>query len=183
MCITGDRTRRRGFTLVEIVVVLLIMSVVLTMTAVSLSSASAGVAARESAGGLLSALRYARSYAVIHGRDCRVTFSQQDNSYDLSVRTDPDQDKFEAMPGGHKNKLDERVRFVSIVIQSRDAETQQPDVITFRPTGEADAASIEMSDGRVVYSLIVAPNSGLVKLYNAAVRQIPNDREDLDVRA
>jgi Tfp pilus assembly protein FimT len=168
--------------MVEIIVVLLIMAVLLTMTAVSLSSASSGVAARESAGGVLMALRYARSYAVIHGRDCRVTFSRQDGSYDLTVRIDPDEDKFEAVTGGHRSKLDERVRFLSIAIQSRDGQTENPDVITFRPTGEADAASIELSDGRVVYSLLVAPNSGLVKMYNAAVREIPNDREDLDVR-
>jgi type II secretion system protein H len=174
---------RTGFTMVEIVVVLLIMAVVLTMTAVKLSSATAGVATRESAGGLLAALRYARYYSAIHGCECRITFSRANNSYELTARTDPDKDQFDPVPGLHRTKLDEQVRFAAIVIQPRDTESQIQDVITFQPTGEADAASIVLSDGRTSYSLVVTPNSGQVRLRNGAVTEIPNDREDLDARA
>jgi prepilin-type N-terminal cleavage/methylation domain-containing protein len=172
---------RQAFTLVEIIVVLLIMSVILTMTAVSLSGAMGGVAARESAGRLLVALRYARYYSAVHGCQCRVTFSRQKNSYDLSCRPDPEKDEFEAMPGGHKDTLDGHVRFLAIMIQPRASEAEDQDVITFEPTGECDGANIAIGDGRVVYTLIVSPYSGIVRLHKGVSSEIPSDREDLDV--
>ncbi len=179
MCITG-RAHPRAFTLVEIVVVLMIMAVILTLTTVSLSGATAGVASRESAGRLLVALRYARYYAAVHGCQCRVTFSREKNSYDLTCRTDADQDTFEAMPGGRQGTLDPRVRFSGIDVQARQSEQGNPDVITFEPTGECDGARIEITDDRVVYTLVVSPYSGIVRLHRRRSDEIPSDREDLD---
>jgi type II secretion system protein H len=177
MYTTGKR--RGAFTLVEIIVVLLIMAVILTMTSVSLSGATGGVAARESAGRLLVALRYARSYAAVHGCPCRVTFSRQNNSYDLSCQPDAEQDRFDALPGGHRGRLDQRVRFSDVVIQSRQSGHEHSDAIVFEPTGECDGARIEISDGRTVYTLIVSSCSGMVRLHKGASDSIPSDREDL----
>jgi Tfp pilus assembly protein FimT len=164
---------------VEIIVVLVIVAVGLTMTSVSLSGATGGVAARESAGRLLVSLRYARSYAAIHGCQCRVTFSRQSNSYELTCQSDAGEDKFDAMPGGRHARLDQHVRFSDIAVQPRQSGQAQADVITFEPTGECDGARIEISDGRAVYTLIVSSCSGMVRLHKGASDAIPSDREDL----
>ena len=181
---------RRGFTLVEIVVVLVIISAMLTMTVVSLSGGTAGVAARESTTRLLTAIRYARYYAAVHGCQCRVTFSPQNNAYALTYRSDPDKDEFDTLPGGRSDRLNAPAHFSAIVIQPResesepgaasDSESEDQQVITFEPTGECDGARIEITDGRVIYTLVVSPYSGLVRLYKGPLGDIPSDREDLD---
>ncbi len=172
--------RRSSFTLVEIVVVLLIMTVILTMTVVSLSGGTAGVGLRESAGGVLTTLRYARYYAAVHGCECRVALSPADQCYELMVRPDPAEDRFEPPPGGRVGRLEPRVHFTTISIEPRLPEGHSENTIIFDPTGECDAARIELSDGGRVYTLIVSPHSGLVRLFKGAAHEIANDREDLD---
>jgi prepilin-type N-terminal cleavage/methylation domain-containing protein len=181
---------RRAFTLVEIVVVLLIMSVVLTMVGVSLSGATGGVALKESAGQLQASLRYARYYAAIHSCECRVSFNRAANAYELTCRTDPEKDEFSPMPAGERrNRLHDRVRFAAIVIRPREpAEPSQTggpgaenqEVITFQPTGECDGANIVLSDGRTAYTLVVAPTSGIVELRKGTWTDTSGGREDLD---
>lgn len=192
MCITGEsrpgtawrahtsRHSPRAFTLVEVVVVLMVMAVILTMTTVSLSGATGGVAARESAGRLVVALRFARYYAIVHGCQCRVTIFRQNNSYDLTCCTDAEQAKFEAMPGGRLGTLDAHVRFSALVIQPQHSDQEQMDIITFEPTGECDGARIEITDDRMVYTLVVSPYSGEVRLHRGSSDDTPSDREDLD---
>jgi general secretion pathway protein H len=171
---------RRGFTLVEIVVVLLIVALFTTMTAMALSSSTGGTAARESAARLLFALRYARGYAIIHGCQCRLTFSRQNGSYELACRTDPAHDRFEPIPGGRVDRLERYVHFGTLTIARRGDGRDDADILTFDPTGECDGAVIEITDGRAVYTLTVSPHSGLVQLHRGPAGDIPSDREDLD---
>jgi prepilin-type N-terminal cleavage/methylation domain-containing protein len=181
---------RQAFTLVEIVVVLLIMSVVLTMVGISLSGATGGVALKESAGQLQASLRYARYYAAIHNCECRVSLSRTASAYELTCRTDPEKDEFSPMPAGERrNRLNDRVRFAAIIVRPREAgepsEAGEPgaehrDVITFQPTGECDGANIVLTDGRMAYTLVVSPTSGTVELRKGASTDMSNGREDLD---
>jgi prepilin-type N-terminal cleavage/methylation domain-containing protein len=174
------RGGRRAFTLVEIVVVLLIVALFTTMTAMAFSSSTGGTAARESAGRLLIALRYARGYAIIHGCQCRLAFSRADNSYELTCRIDPTRDRFDPIPGGRVDRLERHVQFKTLSIASRPTGDDGSDVLTFEPTGECDGAVIEVSDGRAIYTLAVAPHSGLVQLLRGPAADVPSDREDLD---
>jgi type II secretion system protein H len=173
-------SRGKGFTLVEIVVVLLIITVMLTMAVVSMSGATAGVALRQSAQNLLTDLRYAHYYAVTHGCQCRNVFSANEKSYELTCCTDPDKEECQPLPGGRITRLDRTVRFSAVAIQQRDSQSDNPQVLTFAPTGESDSARIEITDGHIAYTLSVSPNSGLVRLRKGPMIEIPNDREDLD---
>lgn len=181
MCTTGDSPRRTSaaFTLVEIIVVITIISVMLTMTTISLSGAIGGVAARESAGNLLSALRYAHEYAALHGCQCRVTFSRAQNSYELTRASASAKGEFERLLGTSHAKLPDRVHFLSLQIPPID-DGESADVITFQPTGESNGASIVLSDGRDNYTLTVAASSGITRLKRGSVGEAINDREDLD---
>ena len=111
-----------------------------------------------------------------------------------ACRTDPEKDDFGPMPAGERmTRLNEHVHFAAIVIRPRqpaaanaqDAEVapgagENADVITFQPTGECDAASIVLTDGRMAYTLQVAPTSGIVQLRKGASPEVADDREDLD---
>jgi type II secretion system protein H len=178
MRITGSGGK--GFTLVEIVVVLLIITVMLTMAVVSMSGATAGVALRQSAQNLLTDLRYAHYYAVTHGCQCRIVFSAKENSYELTCCTDPDKQEFQPLPGGRITHLDRTVRLSAVVIQQRDSQSDDSQVLSFAPTGESDSARIEITDGHIAYTLTVSSNSGLVRLHKGPMTEIPTDREDLD---
>ena len=79
--------------------------------------------------------------------------------------------------------LGEGIRFGKITIDPRpraDGSVERRDSIAFTPTGASDAAVIQITDGRRTYSLTVAPGSGRAKLVEGTVRDLPNDRVDLD---
>jgi type II secretion system protein H len=189
-CLRASVPLHRGFTLVEIVVVLLIMSVLVTLVGVSLSGATGGVALKESAGQLQQALRYARYYAAIHNCECRVSLARTAGAYELTCRADPEKDDFVPLPAGERrNRLNDRVHFAAIIIRPRDAgasadageaAAENLDVITFQPTGECDGANIVLTDGRTAYTLVVSPTSGNVELRKGAQTDMSSGREDLD---
>lgn len=172
--------RRRAFTLVEIVVVLVIIAVLLTMASVSLMGAVGGVAVQESATRLWMTLRQVRAYAVLHGCVCRVTFSPQSGTYEMTCQAEPGrEDSYIPMPGGRYAHLEKNVRFTSVAIEPRAGATVDGYVLTYQPGGESDGARIGVGDGRRDYTLIVAPASGLARLLKGAVDVVPQDREDL----
>jgi len=109
-----------------------------------------------------------------------VSFSRQNNSYELTTRPDPEKEKTEPLPGGRTGSLDSHVRFSALDIQSHHPESENRDVITFDPTGECDGARIEITDDKVVYTLIISPYSSLVRVHKGPLLEIPSDREDLD---
>src|SRR5947207_6133930 len=66
---------RRGFTLLELVVVMLILTVMLAMVAPSLSGFGRGRQAEQAAANILALSRWAREQAISDGRVYRLNFS------------------------------------------------------------------------------------------------------------
>jgi len=61
--------RQAGFTLLEIIVVLVIMAVAVAVVGVNMAGSSEGAELRAAARGLASGFRYARSEAIVTGRE------------------------------------------------------------------------------------------------------------------
>jgi prepilin-type N-terminal cleavage/methylation domain-containing protein len=181
-CTTGKpaaraRPRVTGFTLVELLVVLVIIATLAAVAVPSMSGALQSTALRESAQRLVLTARYARSYAITHGCECRLTFDTAANTYALTYRPDPDEDRFEPVVGGGRtHRLERGVKFGLV----RAGSGESGGVITFLPTGEADASAVQVTDGSRVFTLLVAERTGRVTLHEGEALEAPRDWEDLD---
>jgi Tfp pilus assembly protein FimT len=182
----GDRPphrRAKAFTLVEMTVVMILVVILVGMTVPMLAGAAGARRCKEQATALLTAARFAREYAVTRRVPCRMTIDAAGGEATLQKQ---DQDAAGAetfvsigLGWGKPVVLTNGVRFGRVQITPAEGASGGS-TVTFRPTGEADAAIIEITDGRWTFTLVILPTSGRARLLEGADRGIPNDRVDLD---
>jgi type II secretion system protein H len=80
ICHSAFRIRSRGFTLLELIVVLLVMSILFAMAAPSMTGFGAGRAASQTASQIVSLARWAREQAISEGRTYRLNFVATNSS-------------------------------------------------------------------------------------------------------
>lgn len=178
--------KTRAFTLIELMVVIVVVSVLSTMAITSMYGSYSSTTLAESARGLHTAMRYAQQYAVMHRRACRVVLinidSHEEAGYRLEVETtDPSAEQaFVVLQNGavKATTLPRGVWFAQVTINAGNAGEQQ--AVLFRPTGNADAAVIQLTNGQRVWSVLIEPHTGRARLVDTAVDRAPNMREDLD---
>ena len=174
----------RGFTLVEVTVVVIIVAVLAGMVVPRMVGSVSSSELREAARGLLMAATYAREYAVTRRCCCRLSILPDQRRYVLEYQPDPERrpGEYEVLQGGLVKfaALPERVRLERVKIQRADRRRGPEKCIIFQPTGESDAAVVGITDGRRTYSLLVFPSTGRARLVEGRVEQMPSDREDLD---
>ena len=193
-------TGNSGFTIVELMVVCVIISVLATMTIPRLYGSAGSIRLRESACRLLVTAKYARDFAVTRRRSCRLVFDSDERRYGLLYQKYPQHKPNEFVPlrggVGGAERLAESLRFSKVQIERRPrldgplpAEmsagraggmVRQRNCITFDPSGQADAAIVEITDGKRAYSTLVAPHTAQARMVAGAVDKTPNDRWDLD---
>ena len=186
---TSPTGSRRAFTLVELTVVVIILAVLATMIVPRLYSATGSARLRSSAGRLLVTARYARDYAATHRCDCWLMIDPAEDRYGLAYQQDPEHRPGEMLPLragiGKPERLGKGIRFSKVRIKPRhrgrgSTAEEQSGSIVFQPAGRADAAVVEITDGKRKCSLLVAPNTGEARLVEGAVSGLPDDRVDLD---
>ena len=183
-----SRTGNKGFTLVELTVVLMIIAVAATMIVPQVLGSMTSVRLRESGRDLLVAARYAHDFATTRRRVCRLVIDAKQQTYHIEYQSDPQRqpNKFKSMTSGpfKLTHLGKGVEFALVQIEptrrpwADDGESAE--VITFDPTGGADAAIIQIANGKRTCSLLIERSSGRATLLDRAVDQLPGDREDLD---
>lgn len=77
---------QRGFTLVEVLVVMVIMALILGLVATSLSRSISGAEAREAGRKMVSALRYTRTQAILQKSEQVFTVDLESKSYSAPGR-------------------------------------------------------------------------------------------------
>ena len=77
----GPRGGRPGFTLLELIVVMLVLSVLFAMAAPSLSGFGAGREAEQTASQIVTLARWARGQAITEGRVYRLNFDTTNRGY------------------------------------------------------------------------------------------------------
>lgn len=148
-----------GFTLIELVLVLLLVSVVLTLAAPSLRGFFASRKTADAATTMLSLTKWARSSAIAQARPCRLNIDATSGQYWLTVQ---DGGTFTTMKSdmGRQFDMPEGARVTLQVASaglsqnsaptsslfatntSKDVSTQQ--YIQFYPSGRSDVATIEI---------------------------------------
>jgi prepilin-type N-terminal cleavage/methylation domain-containing protein len=136
-----SRTQRRGMTLLELILVMLILSTVLAMAAPSLRGFFASRRIDDTAAHILALTQYARSQAISEGIVYRLNFDTRDCTYWLT-----------AQKAGVFESLKTEVGQVytlpkDIKLELEDIEQKDRDVfITFTPHGTMTDGTIRLID-------------------------------------
>lgn len=182
-------TGNRGFTIVEILVVVAIISVLATVTVPRMYAGRSKSRLRGAARRLLVTAQYARDFATTRRCECRLIIDSDRQRYSMLYQKDPQHNPSEfTLLGtglGKAQNLGKNLEFGKLRIAPRqgldpDQPPKEVGYITFDPTGQADAAVLEITDGTNTYSLLIVPYTGYAKLTEGTVSELPNDRIDLD---
>jgi type II secretion system protein H len=131
---------RHGFTLLELVLVMVIICTVLGMASVSLRGFFVSRKIDDTAVRIVSLARLARSAAVSEGRDYRLVFDREGRRFYLARR---EQGGFRRPRAalGRAFRLPEEVS-LELITQS----ASRRDHLTFSPDGRAEPATVRLTD-------------------------------------
>ena len=181
-------TGSKGFTLIEIIVVVVIISVLATMIVPGMYAGRSSAKLLGSARELLVAAQYARDFATTRRSKCRLMIDVDKQQYSLAFQKDPQHNPSEfvqLVTGlGKVQGLAKGVRFGRVRIEPRQGYEKPPEninYITFEPNGQADTAVLEITNDKQTYSVFIVPYTGYAKLIEGTIDAMPNDRLDLDV--
>lgn len=148
-CVSGRNTG--GFTLVEIMVVMVIVALVMGLVATSMSRSISGAEARAASRKLVASLRYTRAMAII-GKQEQVFL------------VDTDERSYQA-PGRDRVELPEGVD-VTITTARSELASESVSGIRFFPDGGSTGGHIELTVNDREYRVNVAWLTGETSLEN-----------------
>ncbi|MHB9023283.1 MAG: prepilin-type N-terminal cleavage/methylation domain-containing protein [Armatimonadota bacterium] len=141
------RHARRGFTLIELMVVLAIMVVMSGMVAVSLAPAMADARMRNACSMVISMMGYARSYAAARQTETRVVIAETRDGLEVRVREaneEGDEELAQVLtPSGRYRSLPDGISVESVWKPSAEEEQL---FCGFTPLGQTDEATITLVD-------------------------------------
>jgi len=177
-------THRRGFTLIEILMVVVVIAVAMGMFVPQFVRRISATKLREAGHHLFVMARYAHEFAVTRRCTCRLLIDPKRNRFGLVYQVDPEHRASEYVPmrrdGMRQTTLPQGVRFAEVLADSVANQDPKEIVISFDPTGQATAAIIQLTDGHRTWSIVIEPNRGRVELVDQAINAFPHDRKDLD---
>ena len=152
--------RRGGFTLIELMVVLVVLGILAASIAPSFSGTREEARLRSSAAQLVALMRLASSQSLATNRPCRVRILSENRRYVLETQQDGVEGRAGYQPAeqlpGYSGTLPETIRIRLIDNPERTAPpskaarflaaTNRGDAVHFYPDGTADARIVELVD-------------------------------------
>jgi general secretion pathway protein H len=142
----------KGFTLLELMVVLFIMVLGFSVIGINLSSGNNATAQQRAARDIVSALRFARGTALMSHREAAVTFNLNDNSYTVANR-----DKVYIIPESIK---------VTLVTTQNQLLGQNRGSIRFFADGSSTGGRVSLQRGDNVWKIDINWLTGQIELEN-----------------
>lgn len=158
----GSRGSRNGFTVVELLIVVVILSIV-ALTAVPMMSSAAGIQIRSAANMIAADIEYARSMAISRGQDYSVEFSKDTDSYRILDQSDAviQHPVKKGFPYVVNFQSESRLNRVDITNANFDG-TQK---VTFDCLGSPDnGGTVNLQAGAVSATITVEPVTGFVSI-------------------
>jgi len=142
--------RNRGFTLLELIVVLALMAVLMTVVPPMISSALPGTQLKSASRELAASLRYARNHALTAREEATLTLDVEKHSFKMTGR-----EKSYAIPENLK-----------IEILTAESETKGENIgaIRFFPDGGSTGGRITLSYGERAFGVDVDWLTGKVRI-------------------
>ncbi len=125
----------RGFTLLELALVMLIISLAVAVTYPNMSRGAAAFELRAAGRDVMNIMRHAREKSITEQKSVRVTASREEQQVTLSE-----------MPSGISRHyaLPRRVRIDALFLEGKEV-SEGPLVIRFLPNGSSETAAIVLS--------------------------------------
>ncbi len=142
----------RGFTLLEMLIVLMIMSLLMTLVPPLFSNALPSLTLKAVTNDLLQDLNYVRDIAILKGKKTQVVINQNTGAYSS-------EDKYQ----GKEQILPNSIKISASHIGLRVVDDENP-VIAFFADGSSSGGIITLSNNDRVYSLIVDWITGSISL-------------------
>ncbi len=145
------RSFNKGFTLVELLIVLVIMVLGVSLVGPNISSGSDRASLKAASRDLKSALRYARGQALVSQQQVTVTLDLAANHYKIN---------------GKHQKSYQLAKSIEINLRTAqvDIETDQKGSIRFFPDGSSTGGQITLTQGEIEINVIINWLTGHVKI-------------------
>lgn len=142
-------TSRRGFTTIELMVVMVIFVLMSTAVVMSMSPALSDARLRSGSRMIISVLNYARSYAVAHQTAARVSFDRAGNGIVVEAMMSDEKGEQTLTPltssVGKYRKLPSGLEIAPIEKSGTDEEE---DFISFTQIGQSETAAVTIADSK-----------------------------------
>lgn len=178
-----------GFTVVEMLLVIALIALIAGLGGGLYKGTYEGLLVKRSARGFYLAAEYARMLAIEQQKPCKMTLDNEENKYALVM------DEFNEEGGDVEQllirnfyfspvELAKGIKFEKIQITSNnpvDDYEEQEQTIVFLPNGTAQAAVVQIGDGKTHYTASINPATGKTKIEfgtadNVEVRIIDLDK-------
>lgn len=143
---------QKGFTLLELMVVLFIMVLGFSVVGINLSSGNNATKHQQAARDIVSALRYARGMALMTHQETTVNFNLEDNNYTVNHR-----DKIYTLPDSMK---------VTVTTTQSQLTGQNQGSIRFFADGSSTGGRVSLKQGDAVWQIDINWLTGQVDVEN-----------------
>ncbi len=142
--------KTRGFTLLELMIVLFIMVLGFSVVGVNLSSGNDATALKVASRDIVSALRFARGEALVSHQEMTVNFDLTQNTYTVSRR-----DKIYVIP---------KSIGVTLVTAQRELKGKGMGSVRFFPDGSSTGGRVTLKKNKSVWQLDINWLTGQIEL-------------------
>ena len=146
----SQRKHNKGFTLLELIVVLVIMVLGFSMVGLNVSNGNDATALKVAARDIVSALRFARGDALISHQEMTVTLNLVKKTYTVSRR-----EKEYVIP-----------KTINLKVVTAKSQIQDNELASFRffPDGSATGGRVTLSKGKAAWQIDINWLTGQIEL-------------------
>ena len=162
-----DPARNRGFTLIELTMVLAILVIVFGLVAPRFSGILGSAELGSSARILAGTARAIHNEAARRGREIVLHLNLDRNEYWATIKTDEGIDKEVGGMFLKRRKLPEGIKFKDIVLHGKYVTNQGEVSLVYSPMGRVGRTIIHMEDrSGKSFTVRIKPYNGQVEVYN-----------------
>ena len=184
--------RRKGFTIIEILVAITIIALASTWAAVVIYRGIESTTLKSTALALQRTAQYGQLIAGQKHQPCQLQINIDEKTYRLNiikrnyaVNKNEETEIFEGVLESEDiysqiKKLPENIHFGLVITEDQQTEQNGEVSVSFHVDGSAQAALIQLRNEDEVQTILINPVTAKAELYNKAVEALPSERFDLD---
>ena len=185
-----DIIRRRGFTIAEVLLVVLVIGLITSAGTGLYMGTFKSMKVRKAAQEFLLTAQYARIMALEKQTPCRLELDLANQGFWLTTLQwdeDSEQMGLQIVRDVYCKpvQFDEDVTFESVEIVpgewETESESEQQQTIIFSPNGTAQSAVVQIGNGRTRYAISISAATGKAKAYFGTSENVVATTIDLDV--